>query len=94
MCLTAVRKRRRYSFTHHLQTSKLRGMSNQSLNNEPRLEALKNQATRQRWDLFHRAISYAKQSNADAMREAEAERQPAAPEPVAGRAEPQLSLAR
>jgi len=69
-------------------------MSNESLNNEPRLEALKNEATRQRWDLFHRAISYAKQTNAEAMREAEAERQSAAPEAVASHPEPQLSLAR
>lgn len=29
--------------------------------------ALKNEAARQRWELFHRAIAHAKKSNNDAM---------------------------
>ncbi len=32
---------------------------------------LKNEFSRQRWELFHRAIAYAKQSNDDALAEAE-----------------------
>jgi hypothetical protein len=34
--------------------------------------ALKNEAARQRWDLFHRAIAHAKKSNVDAREAAEA----------------------
>jgi hypothetical protein len=34
--------------------------------------AIKNEATRQRWELFHRAIAHAKQSNISAMQEADA----------------------
>jgi hypothetical protein len=34
--------------------------------------ALKNEAARQRWDLFHRAIAHAKKSNVDAMEAADA----------------------
>lgn len=33
--------------------------------------ALKNEAARQRWELFHRAIAHAKQSNVDAMDDSE-----------------------
>ncbi|MDH4046843.1 MAG: hypothetical protein OEW68_09550 [Gammaproteobacteria bacterium] len=33
--------------------------------------ALKNEAARQRWELFHRAIAHAKKSNIDAMEVAE-----------------------
>lgn len=33
--------------------------------------ALKNEAARQRWELFHRAIAHAKKSNVDAMEAAE-----------------------
>ncbi|MGH8194327.1 MAG: hypothetical protein ACREQ8_08020 [Woeseiaceae bacterium] len=39
--------------------------------NERHFEALKSESARQRWELFHRAIAHAKQSNA-AMQEAEA----------------------
>lgn len=38
-------------------------MSNKNLPDEPRFEALKNESARQRWQLFHRAIAHAKQSN-------------------------------
>jgi hypothetical protein len=33
--------------------------------------ALKNEAARQRWELFHRAIAHAKKTNVDAMEAAE-----------------------
>jgi hypothetical protein len=39
---------------------------------ESPMGALKNEAARQRWDLFHRAIAHAKKSNVDAMEAAEA----------------------
>ncbi len=47
-------------------------MSNKCLQNESPVVAIKNEATRQRWELFHRAIAHAKQSNVSAMQEAEA----------------------
>jgi hypothetical protein len=31
------------------------------------LDSLKNESARQRWELFHRAIAHAKQSNNDAL---------------------------
>lgn len=47
-------------------------MSNNTRKNESRVDALKNEATRQRWDLFHRAIAHAKQSNDSALEDASA----------------------
>jgi hypothetical protein len=34
-------------------------------------ETFKNESARQRWELFHRAIAHAKESNAAAMQESE-----------------------
>ncbi|MGB5247273.1 MAG: hypothetical protein WBM54_04150 [Woeseia sp.] len=42
-------------------------MTRKSSTDVPRTEALRNEATRQRWDLFHRAIAHAKQSNDSAL---------------------------
>lgn len=42
-------------------------MTNDCKNKEARTEALKNDSTRQRWDLFHRAIAFAKESNVSAL---------------------------
>ncbi|MDZ7642757.1 MAG: hypothetical protein U5K76_00045 [Woeseiaceae bacterium] len=56
-------------------------MSNNTIKQESRAESFRNESTRQRWDLFHRAIAHAKQSNVAALEEAaesEAERQPVA----------------
>jgi hypothetical protein len=50
--------------------------------------ALKNEAARQRWELFHRAIAHAKKTNVDAMEAAES----AAAETK--RSAPLLSIAR
>ena len=50
--------------------------------------ALKNESSRQRWEMFHRAIAHAKQSNSDALQEAET--QPA----ECKRTGPLLSIAR
>lgn len=44
-------------------------MNNKRLENELPLPALKNEASRQRWEMFHRAIAHAKQSNFDALQE-------------------------
>ncbi|WP_156762672.1 hypothetical protein [Woeseia oceani] len=38
---------------------------------ESRTETLKNEATRQRWELFHRAIAHAKQSNISSLEQDE-----------------------
>jgi hypothetical protein len=37
---------------------------------ESPVSGLKNEASRQRWELFHQAIAHAKQSNSNAMQEA------------------------
>lgn len=55
------------------------------------LESLKNESTRQRWALFHRAIASAKKSNTEALRQ-EHERS-MAESGSAPRNEPQLSIA-
>lgn len=44
-------------------------MSNKTNDRNLPLEGFKNDATRQRWELFHRAIAHAKQSNAHALQE-------------------------
>ena len=46
-------------------------MKNKFVKNEASFEAWKSESARQRWQLFHRAIAHAKQSNADAMQAAE-----------------------
>jgi hypothetical protein len=47
-------------------------MLNKCAQDESPVMALKNESTRQRWELFHRAIAHAKQSNVSAMQEAAA----------------------
>jgi hypothetical protein len=72
-------------------------MNDKGLDNEHRFATWKNEATRQRWELFHTAIALAKQSNAEAMEEAETIRQRGSSETsdtVRRRAEPLLSIAR
>ncbi len=46
-------------------------MSNHSHENDSPLAALKSDAARQRWELFHRAIAHAKRSTIDAPDDAE-----------------------
>ena len=46
-------------------------MSSKHKDSETPTAALKNEAARQRWDLFHRAIEYAKQSNDAALDDAD-----------------------
>jgi len=63
-------------------------MSNNCSENESPLSALKSESARQRWDMFHRAIAHAKQSNNAALQDTET---PASkPKPTA----PLLSIAR
>ncbi len=52
------------------------------------VSTLKNEAARQRWELFHLAISHAKKSNTVAMQEADA------PSSEAESGAPLLSIAR
>jgi hypothetical protein len=71
-------------------------MTEKSFSNDLRFAALKNESTRQRWELFHRAIALAKKSNADALDEEDRLQRTGteAPEPVRARPEPILSIAR
>jgi hypothetical protein len=61
--------------------------------NERPFDTLKSESARQRWELFHRAIAHAKQSNTAAMREAEA-LQDGGSADKNERSEPVLSIAR
>ena len=46
-------------------------MSKKHRESEASTASWKNESARQRWDLFHRAIAHAKQSNGEALLEAE-----------------------
>ena len=63
-------------------------MSNKCKEAESPVVFLKDESARQRWELFHRAIAHAKQSNDAALDEADAE-----PGDVNGGG-PQLSIVR
>jgi hypothetical protein len=57
-------------------------MSNKFSQDESPGGSLKNESARQRWELFHRAIAHAKQSNSSAMQDADSsadEAKPAGP---------------
>ena len=47
-------------------------MSNKHQKTDFPIESFKNEFTRQRWELFHRAIAHAKESNNAALHEADA----------------------
>ena len=47
------------------------GMSRKHKENEVPLVTLKNESSRQRWEMFHRAIAHAKESNQAAIVEAD-----------------------
>jgi hypothetical protein len=47
-------------------------MLNDTSKQESRTESIKNESTRQRWELFHQAIAHAKKSNFMAFEEMEA----------------------
>jgi hypothetical protein len=71
-------------------------MMDKNLNNDLRFATLKNEATRQRWQIFHQAIALAKQSNAEAMEKEQVLKDSITPAPDTPRqrAEPLLSIAR
>ena len=46
-------------------------MSRKHTETESPTSALKNESARQRWELFHRAIAHAKQTNDDALLESD-----------------------
>ena len=46
-------------------------MTNKYSQTDSQVGALKNESARQRWELFHRAIAHAKQSNHSALQEAD-----------------------
>jgi len=46
-------------------------MSNKCQKSESPVAALKNESARQRWELFHRAIAHAKESNNASLTEAD-----------------------
>jgi len=46
-------------------------MSSKHQENEAPVVSLKNESSRQRWELFHRAIAHAKESNNAALAEAD-----------------------
>lgn len=75
-------------------------MSNKNPPNDARFDALKNESARQRWQLFHRAIAHAKQSNCAALEDGQAQGEKSARQNDAGkdgpdgRPEPRLSIAR
>jgi len=57
-------------------------MSDNKENRNERTGAIKNEQTRQRWELFHRAIAHAKQSTVSAMEEVGESATPARPLPI------------
>lgn len=48
-------------------------MSNNFKKSDSPIDALKNESARQRWELFHRAIAHAKESNNAALLDADAQ---------------------
>jgi hypothetical protein len=54
-------------------------MSNKFSQNDSPVGSLKNESARQRWELFHRAIAHAKQSNSSAMQDADSSADEAKP---------------
>jgi hypothetical protein len=63
-------------------------MSNNCSEDDSTVTALTSESARQRWEMFHRAIAHAKQSNSDALQEAEM------PASKPKRSGPLLSIAR
>ena len=71
-CLTVVNFGAAYSSPHWTTRTEHGRMDTKFPPADSPIGALKNEAARQRWDLFHRAIAHAKKSNVDAMEAAEA----------------------
>ena len=69
-------------------------MSSNYASQEPSFEVLKSESARQRWEWVHRAIALAKQSNSEAMCDANEPPTRSATEETVRRDDPQLSVAR
>ena len=67
MRLTEAISAANYSQLQHRTHCDLNSMSNKYTESESPAVTLKNEASRQRWELFHRAIAHAKQSNAASL---------------------------
>jgi hypothetical protein len=67
MCLTEAFSAANYSQQQHSTNCDLNSMSNKYTESESPVVTLKNESSRQRWELFHRAIAHAKQSNAASL---------------------------
>ena len=69
--LTVTRWQADYIYTQTHGRNRATGMSNKINPTNPDANPLKNESARQRWELFHRAIAHAKQSNVDALGESD-----------------------
>jgi len=58
-----------YSCSHDAKDCDVNGMPKKHPKPGAPIDSLKNVSARQRWELFHRAIAYAKQSNDAAIAE-------------------------
>lgn len=58
-----------YSRLQYRTNCDLNSMSDKYTESESPVVTLKNESSRQRWELFHRAIAHAKQSNAASLAE-------------------------
>ena len=70
-CLTEVEQVPNYSSSHKTSFRDLNCMKTKCTEMESPPFTLKNESARQRWELFHRAIAFAKQTNEAALAEAE-----------------------
>jgi hypothetical protein len=70
-CLTETQLRAAYSSSQRTTKTEHGRMDTKFSQSDSPVGALKNEAARQRWELFHRAIAHAKKSNNDAMEAAQ-----------------------
>ncbi len=73
ICLTEAALSRHYSGANTVRCQWIceDSMSRKHKENEVPLVSLKNESSRQRWEMFHRAIAHAKESNQAAIVEAD-----------------------
>ena len=87
-CLTEVVQVANYSCPNKTSIRDLNSMKTKYTEPESPSFTFKNEFARQRWELFHRAIGYAKQTNEAALVEADVDT------PDAPQAAPRLTLVR
>jgi hypothetical protein len=73
ICLTEASRLRPYSRVNTVRCQRIceDSMSRKHKENEVPLVTLKNESSRQRWEMFHRAIAHAKETNQAAIVEAD-----------------------